>query len=159
MSVMLNQKQLAEWKADQMRGKQIVCPLCKEPLRNFKPQNIVVDHDHERDYIRGLLCRVCNAQEGHVNSVLVRMTKNGSLDKRLDLFKKIIILLSNGPAKPPASSILGYAMKAIGRGVPAPQRKTAALNWLIRLGKYWVYHKVNRTGLLYGRPVDKPKSK
>lgn len=159
MGVSLNQRQLAEWKVEQMNGGQKICPLCQKALRDFKPQNIVVDHDHDSDAIRGLLCRVCNAQEGHVNTVLFKFTKKGNLDRRLALFKQIIIALSNGASKPPASMILGYAYKAVGAGIPAKFRKTEALKWLTRLGKYWVHHKVDRTGLIYGRPVDKPKKK
>lgn len=152
MAIVLNQRQIAEWKSKQLEGGQKVCPLCRRNLKEFKTENIVVDHDHEADNIRGLLCRVCNAQEGHVNTVLVNLSRKGDLQTRLNLYTQLIkVIAYNTKVKPPAKTILGYAYKAVGKSVPVGQRKKEAIQWLIRLGKYWNYHKVDRTGLHYGR--------
>lgn len=41
------------------------CAICNRlPLEVSTRENLVVDHDHETNKVRGLLCHVCNAAIG-----------------------------------------------------------------------------------------------
>lgn len=46
------------WELFDMQGG--LCAICA----GMEGRDLVVDHDHETGYIRGLLCRSCNTWEG-----------------------------------------------------------------------------------------------
>jgi len=44
-----------------------VCAICKQPPPQYKKTNrLYVDHDHETQQVRGLLCQTCNLGLGYV---------------------------------------------------------------------------------------------
>lgn len=45
------------------------CPLCPRPL---KPQDAVLDHDHDKGHIRAAVHRGCNGAEGKIKGALKR---------------------------------------------------------------------------------------
>lgn len=125
-----------------------VCPLCLRPYRQFKDVNIVIDHDHETGLIRDLLCRTCNAQEGHINSVLERVG-GATLTERLRALKVVLANLNkHNKATGTPLSILKYVYKTIGSG----HDKREYLEWLNRLGQYWAHHAKNPSKYMYARP-------
>jgi len=69
-----------------------VCKICERPPK--PEQRLVVDHDHETDVVRGLLCVTCNAGIG-------------SLYQNVDWTRRAIEYLVANGARPSASS--GYA--------------------------------------------------
>lgn len=150
MTLHLNKDQIKAWKLKQLES-QSICPLCQLPLSSFKESNIVVDHDHDTGYIRGLLCRVCNSQEGYVNTILRKLAKSDVLDLRLgSLASAMHVIHGNNKTFGPVGSIFKYACKACGKS-PRFLLKQEALAWLSRLGKYWKYHEKPRVDLMYGR--------
>ena len=59
-------------------GKQFHCPVCdKTIIRQFQ-NDVVLDHSHETEKIRGWICRQCNSSIGMMNdkvSILERAIK------------------------------------------------------------------------------------
>lgn len=50
------------------------CAMCGQVVR------LVMDHDHESGFLRGLLCVVCNIGEGHHSETRTRRASMGDLD-------------------------------------------------------------------------------
>ena len=119
-------------------------------MKTFKPENVVVDHCHKTGLIRDLLCRTCNAQEGHVNTCLIRLCKNeDELPVKLKMLKQQIAMIAKSfKTYGLTKQIFGYVCKTLGRG----KTKKEYLDWLQRLGQYWAYHEANPGNLIYGRP-------
>lgn len=54
-----------------LKQQNYVCPLCGKDLKNLRPQQRCVDHDHalsgpSAGAIRGVLCSNCNGNEGRI---------------------------------------------------------------------------------------------
>ena len=65
MSIKLKQKDIAAYRADQIRFQQGICPLC---LTELLPEEACLDHDHDTGYVRFALHRSCNSAEGRIVS-------------------------------------------------------------------------------------------
>lgn len=52
-----------------------LCPLCGGSLRGINPVNAVVDHCHDKGYIRAVLHRGCNSVEGKVKRLIIGFGK------------------------------------------------------------------------------------
>lgn len=50
-----------------------LCAICKRQLDMLKNRDICLDHNHKTGRIRGVLCRSCNAIEGKVRKLYIRM--------------------------------------------------------------------------------------
>ena len=149
MPKLLKQKELSLLKKKILQDKEGVCSLCQRPYRHFKEENIVIDHDHDTGLIRDLLCRTCNAQEGHINAVLERWCKSKNLAEKLRTLKTAIAVI-NKSSKPTGAplSILKYVYKTLGSG----RDKRDYLEWLNRLGHYWLHHAKHPSSYMYARP-------
>ncbi len=44
-----------------------LCKICKTDLIKLKPKSVHIDHCHEKNYIRGILCNKCNMALGLLN--------------------------------------------------------------------------------------------
>lgn len=56
------------------------CYLCGHDLKNLKPQQWHLDHDHDEGHCRTILCSVCNGKEGAIKNrvnVVVNWSKTG----------------------------------------------------------------------------------
>ena len=69
------------------QGKCAICLLPEKSKLHGKIKNLSVDHDHETDQIRGLLCSCCNALLGQTN------------DNQFILIQALKYLISNGGRK------------------------------------------------------------
>lgn len=72
MAIRLEAKHLPAVKSKLLVAQNGVCPLCKRDMASFQSINKVVDHDHSTGHIRGVLCRVCNGEEGRVKARAIR---------------------------------------------------------------------------------------
>lgn len=53
-----------------------ICPLCDTDLRTLPLKDVCLDHCHDNGWIRGLLCRNCNAMDGRVRHYANRAKRN-----------------------------------------------------------------------------------
>lgn len=52
------------------KAQNFVCAICKEPEKTARkgiPQRLAIDHCHETNHVRGLLCVNCNTALGKFN--------------------------------------------------------------------------------------------
>jgi len=61
----LKQKDLKDFRLGQLLVQGGTCPLCKTKI---KPEEAVLDHDHDTGHVRGVLHRSCNSSEGRILS-------------------------------------------------------------------------------------------
>lgn len=63
--------ELIEW----MERQDNRCPICRAPLSWEKRKCYAIDHDHETDTIRGLLCNRCNSGLGMLGDSLANVQR------------------------------------------------------------------------------------
>jgi len=51
-------------KPKMIREQEGKCAICEIALSTLAPARVVMDHDHKRKFIRGVLCDLCNRQIG-----------------------------------------------------------------------------------------------
>ena len=59
------------------------CPICGQSLLTSPSKDQVVDHCHERGYIRAVLHRGCNGTEGKVRQVLKTWGRSGASELQM----------------------------------------------------------------------------
>ena len=59
------------------------CAICEEPFKSIWVRDCHVDHDHEIDEVRGLLCMTCNVGLGMLGDNVI------GLQKALDYVKGV----------------------------------------------------------------------
>lgn len=50
----------------EQNGKCAICDCAETAFMNGKPLALAVDHDHDKGFVRGLLCRACNVAIGNL---------------------------------------------------------------------------------------------
>lgn len=69
----LKYKDIPRVKAELMLEQNNICYICKRDLSKLKPRDRCLDHNHETGKIRSVLCRSCNAIEGKVRKLHIKM--------------------------------------------------------------------------------------
>lgn len=67
-----------------------VCPICKKSLIGIKPENIVVDHDHNTGIVRAALHRGCNRVEGAVYKTVTAWGKAVGLCQVMKVLENLL---------------------------------------------------------------------
>ena len=70
-------KELPEIKKELLRKQGNKCPICGQSLLMVPSKDQVVDHCHDRGYIRAVLHRGCNGAEGKVRGVMSSWARSG----------------------------------------------------------------------------------
>lgn len=76
--IRLTLKEMPAFKISLLEKQGWRCPLCRINLRYEEPKNLCVDHDHKTGFVRGVLCRNCNAMEGKVNTAATRAKRDAT---------------------------------------------------------------------------------
>ena len=63
MKPKLKDREIKEYREQELKRQHYICPLCKEPLL---ADEATLDHCHVTGHVRGVLHRSCNAGEGRV---------------------------------------------------------------------------------------------
>lgn len=60
-----------------MKKQNYICPICGQSLLSVAASNRVLDHCHEKGYVRAVLHRGCNGTEGKVRRVFSSWGRSG----------------------------------------------------------------------------------
>lgn len=75
--------EIKEVTAELMKKQGNKCPICGTSLLPSKAADRVLDHDHEKGWVRAVLHRGCNGAEGKVRNVMSTWGRSGFSELQL----------------------------------------------------------------------------
>lgn len=79
----LKRSEIAAVKLALLERQGFKCCLCHTPLGPKLGPDVVLDHDHQFGFVRGVLCRNCNGIEGRIRNLANRAKRDRTIPEWL----------------------------------------------------------------------------